>query len=1117
MKTEVTHKPLRSSLFAVGIFVIKTYLKTRHLKNGAYVMKTYLKKRASRLLLLFIIAGVFVCQCNAKTTNTDTTGKLIARNDADIAKASTNTNTNPKKVSTDTNIGPEDIYAGLGYANDPVPFMQEARKGVLPNGLKYYILKNNEPKDKAYLALAVNAGSVLEKNDEQGFANFVTLVGLKGAKRLAQYYFRLTAAKVGTSASVTTGFDETIYRCEVPIKTGKDKVKRIPQEALNILDYLTHAVTFNQKDIDDGRRVILETFEKKRLEEAKRLEAKRLKEAKRLEEAKRLQDIATAKSNNQEAPASPLPAVYCPILCENVAWEKTDRAVWDILHKDSPYANRFQGTKIIMQDARLHFPASLEEIIKTASPSSSKLKDFYNRWYRTDNMALVFVGDFDDSVLEKSLLARFCASAPKTPLQRPAYDLPLPLKGRLDVETLIDATQSCIKTYIYYKRKPKPIACDIASHRQYFMDKLIDNMFHRRLHLNKKIPYSLSLDQVRFASKSQFYAFIAQTKPKTDKAEETIKHILQEKERVLRYGWTDSEIELAKLSLMPSFESAADSESRNRTYYSSEYYASCFLDHFLGKACMIADYEWNLLAAKKMFPLITAKDLADASKDYFIEDDLSIFVLASSKDKLPSKAKICKIVEDVKKSKISPPTPEVIDYKLLHKDPTPGSILKETIDPTTKAIILDLSNGSKVILKQTTDNKSNEIDLYALAKGGTMAATGEDIVSARFASDILYRSGGIGPYSRKELENKLMGKQVLINSIIIDPSDRSLRGYSSVKDIKTLFELIYLDFNFTCQKIKIDSSQIKDLVKCKRELSDQDADTNFSFGKEIKKTIYGDSPHFNPIKMSDFSKISKERALKFLKKCFNPSDFTFVFVGDIDIETFKPYIKTYIASIPIPPLKLVDNQKNDSFACPKPIKKEVYMGKGAKSDVRMFWVANEKYSQNMDAISKVLLRYVHIILKKHIHMGDKLEDTYLVGVPPLDDCHCCRHDGYDGDAGLDPFLNKLFMNVYLLSCDTKRVEELISAVFKDIENIAQGNIDTDILIKAKKAEQKEWYAYHSFIPESYARSAVLYNTPLNRIDKLPLLIEAVSKQDLKDIAARLLKSKYYQIVLHPKK
>ncbi|GHT72549.1 hypothetical protein AGMMS49950_11060 [Endomicrobiia bacterium] len=52
---------------------------------------------------------------------------------------------------------------------------------------------------------------------------------------------------------------------------------------------------------------------------------------------------------------------------------------------------------------------------------------------------------------------------------------------------------------------------------------------------------------------------------------------------------------------------------------------------------------------------------------------------------------------------------------------------------------------------------------------------------------------------------------------------------------------------------------------------------------------------------------------------------------------------------------------------------------------------------------------------------------------------------------------------------------------------------------------------------SYACSAVLHNSPLSEFDNFPSACQAVSKQDLKDIAVRLLKGKYYQLILHPKK
>ncbi|GHT62019.1 peptidase M16 [Endomicrobiia bacterium] len=953
-----------------------------------------------------------------------------------------------------------DVYAGLGKATDPVPFAPKARIGTLPNGLKYYILKNNQPKDKAYLSLVVNAGSVLEKDDEQGFAHFVEQIAFKGIKPLLQDIDSSSATKncVNFSSS-STGFDETIYNFELPIQTDKNNIKRIPQKAINILDNLTYAVVFSQKDLDDQKRIILEK----------------------------------QRSQNERN--------------HTFGYEGlADQKVYPILSKGSPYANCL--------------PVVTQEAIKTVN--LSKLKDFYNRWYRTDNMALVFVGDFDDAALEASLASHFHAPSPNTPLQRPVYDLSLSVKGHIDAEIITYPKQNYIETCLYYKRQPKPIVNNIASRREYFKDMLINRMLSERfekISSKSSAPYTYACPKhVSFANSSRFYELSALVKQ--DKVEEAIKSLLEEKERILRYDWTDSEVELAKLYVM----SFPEESTLGYCDKSSCSYARSFTKHFLARQCVIADPQWSLMAAKKMFPKITTKDLTNAARDYFVDEDLTVFVLASSKDKLPSKEKIKKIVQDVKKSKVLPPVPEIIDYKLLSKTPKPGSILKETIDQETKAVILELSNGAKVILKQTAnkDDKDSIISLCALAKGGTMAVTDkEDVPSARFASEILHQSG-IGPYSSHETSNKLLGKQVRLQADI-DAFERSLQGYSSAKDIKTLFELIYL--GFTSQKFDSDSLKTSieldkkgDCCCCVAHRNSQ----NSIFGKEVAKTLYGSNPHFNvwgcnrtsrfdpfkpyfhPIKffeMSDYPKISQKTALEFVKKCFNPADFTFVFVGDVDLDLLKSFVKTYIASIA--PIKTLTNQK---FTRPKPSKIEIYIDKkdGSKEDksnVHMSWVIDEKYSLKLKVSSKVLTEYIN-------------ESTrYTKGA----------EERIDSSVELSPLIDELSMDVNL-SCDPKRVKERISAIFKDIENIAEGNIDTDILIKAKKNAERRLYenAEHNgwcdeSIAKSYACSAVLHNSPLSEIDKFPFACEVVSGQDLKDIVSRLLKGKYYQIISYPKK
>ncbi|GHT40533.1 peptidase M16 [Endomicrobiia bacterium] len=936
-----------------------------------------------------------------------------------------------------TTTGTQDVYAGIGKATDPIPLVPEARIGTLPNGLKYYILKNDKPKGRAFLTLVVNAGPLFEKDDEQEFAHCVKEIAFKAIRKQLQANSLLSATKDAfNSSNSSTVFDETIYNFEVPIQTDKNNIKHIPQKAINIFNSLTHAIKFSQKDIDD---------------------------------------LGFMPGKQKES--------------WGLAMHRVDSILTDCSQHSCGY----------------HHQEVIQKVTKVVTPS--KLKDFYNKWYRTDNMALVFVGDFDDALLEASLTSNFHAPSPNTPLKRPAYDLSLPKKGHLDAIIITDPDQyTPIKTCLYYKQRPKAIDNNLAACRQYFIDMLIKYMLSERFDKKSSktsTPYEyLDLGHITTANLSRYYMFNAWVKEGST-LEEVIKSLLEEKERILRYGWTDSEVEMTKPYIMSHFER----DVINYSDKSSSDFVDIFLKHFLAKENVISNDQWKLMAAKEMFPTITTKDLTNAAKDFF--DDLTIVVWAAEKDKLLSKEKIYEIIDEAKKSKVSPPVHEVIDYKLLSKPPKPGSIVKESIDIGTGAVMLDLSNGAKVILKQTVkkDNKDSRIVLRALAKGGTMAVTDkDDIPSARFASKVLHNLD-IGQYSRKVNNIRLTGKGSSLQTDI-DAFERSLQGYSSsAKDTKDLFELIYLRFTTS----KFDLSKVKDLIESDKTSYNYDPASTIA----LNKVLYDNNPHFNIwdsnihsrldflessstlhkiFEMSDYSKINPERALKFLKECFNPADFTFVFVGNIDLKMLKPHIETYIASIPLS--KPLVNQKFEGR--PTPSKMEIFERYDYKPGVHMLWAIEAKYSLKLKAVSKVLDHYINILFNEF--------------------------KPYEVTVDLNPFIDELSLNIFAPCDPISGFKKLTSEVLNDIQKIALGNIDAYIFSESKESVQHLYESAILFgggneafgIAKSYACSAALYNTPLGEFERFPSVCQAVSKEDLKGLASQLLKGKYYQIISHPK-
>ncbi|MDR3167675.1 MAG: insulinase family protein, partial [Treponema sp.] len=156
------------------------------------------------------------------------------------------------------------LYGALGLPSDPVPFMEGVRRGTLPNGLTYYILENQKPENRAYLTLAVKAGSVLEKDDEQGLAHFTEHMAFNGTVRFPESelvnYLRSLGMRFGPEVNAYTGYDQTVYGIEVPTEPDGEGRKIIPAKALAVLDDWTYAITFAPADVDDERLVIMEEY-----------------------------------------------------------------------------------------------------------------------------------------------------------------------------------------------------------------------------------------------------------------------------------------------------------------------------------------------------------------------------------------------------------------------------------------------------------------------------------------------------------------------------------------------------------------------------------------------------------------------------------------------------------------------------------------------------------------------------------------------------------------------------------------------------------------------------------------------------------------------------------------
>ncbi|WP_233268865.1 M16 family metallopeptidase [Mucilaginibacter lacusdianchii] len=154
-------------------------------------------------------------------------------------------------------IMPKTASPGKSSSSQPLPLNPLVRTGKLPNGFTYYIQRNTEPKNRAYLYLANKVGSILETEEQQGLAHFMEHINFNGTTHFPKNelvnYLQTAGVRFGADLNAYTSFDETVYM--LPIPSNKPDVLA---NGLQIMRDWAHGATLDVEEINKERGVILE-------------------------------------------------------------------------------------------------------------------------------------------------------------------------------------------------------------------------------------------------------------------------------------------------------------------------------------------------------------------------------------------------------------------------------------------------------------------------------------------------------------------------------------------------------------------------------------------------------------------------------------------------------------------------------------------------------------------------------------------------------------------------------------------------------------------------------------------------------------------------------------------
>ena len=538
------------------------------------------------------------------------------------------------------------------------------------------------------------------------------------------------------------------------------------------------------------------------------------------------------------------------------------------------------------------FPIGTMDVVMNFKPQT--LRDYYEKWYRPDLQGIVVVGDIDVDAVEVQIKKLF-ADVPAQPnaAKREYY----PVNDNKEPIVLIarDKEQPHIQAIVFNKHKATPDSekDKIGYLVENYATNLIGNMLNARLNellqeANPPYIYAGSYDGDFFVAKTK-QAFTGIDVCKEDAVESGIATLLREMERARRFGFTESEYQRARAEYLRNLESAYNERDKRK----NDEYINEYVRHFLDNEPIPGiENEYGIIS--QIAPSIPVEPLNMMMQTLVTDTNQVVAIFGPEKEnlKMPTEDAIKKILQDVKTEELTPYVDKVSDEPLMRETPKGGKIISEQKDDVFGTTILTLSNGVKVIIKKT-DFKADEIIMKGVSPGGSSLFPDSEIININGLDAVSV--GGLGNFSAVELEKVLAGKRASVGYGIGDKTE-SVNGYCSPKDFETMMQLTYL--TFTAPR-RDDDAFASYKNRNKAAWLNQEMNPMTAFGDSVTYALRMGHPRTLRVKSDMVDKMDYDKILAMYQDRFkDASDFTFIFVGNVDIEEMKPLIAEYLGTLP---------------------------------------------------------------------------------------------------------------------------------------------------------------------------------------------------------------------------
>ena len=583
-----------------------------------------------------------------------------------------------------------------------VPLDKKVRYGKLDNGFTYYIRNNKKPENMIQFRLVSNAGSIMERDDQQGLAHFCEHMAFNGIKGYPHntmiQKLQEHGVEFGRDINAYTSFDQTVYYVNMPAN-DPEMVKM----GIEILDGWAGNILFDEKEIEEERGVIHEEWRG---------------------------GVGHG--------------------------DRMRKKTWPIMLKGSQYAERLPIGKeeVIMNFKRQSIVDFFNDWYRPDLQAIVIVGDMDNFEY---------AGLKGDKAMEKKIQDVFSTHKflGKEKLPRQSYAIPDNKEPLVAIATDKEATGTTLE--IFWKHK-KGVNGTVGAYRDMLVRSLIGMMMNERFRdITEKASAPMMYAGGGYGGflGREIDVFEVSASPKENRIEETARMLLQMVKQMDDHGFLQAELDRQKEDLLSTYTKLAKEENKTQSNSLADEYTNHYLDN---DPCPGIRQEWKY--AKEFIPEITLEECNALVKTWITDENIVFYLTAPEKDgfKVPTEQDAIDIIKSIRTIQTEPWVDNFKDEPLFSETVADVTPIQTASNSTMGYTEYTCPNGVRFVVKKT-ELKADEIQISSYSLGGTSLYGDADSYQAQNADGFI-DAGGIANFSATQLSKKLKGMNLSISPSI---------------------------------------------------------------------------------------------------------------------------------------------------------------------------------------------------------------------------------------------------------------------------------------------------------------------------------------------------------------